>query len=116
MSVPAGRATHRGGAHERIRRTTELVPPGRVASYGQIAEITGGVSPRMVGYAMAALEPGSGVPWHRVVNARGEISLPPGRGREEQRALLEAEGVSFDERGRIDLETYGWRGPAASAP
>jgi methylated-DNA-protein-cysteine methyltransferase related protein len=66
----------------------------------------------MVGYAMAALPPGSGVPWHRVINSRGEISLAPeGDGYQVQRALLESEGVVFDERGRIDLARFGWAGP-----
>jgi hypothetical protein len=51
-----------------------------------------------------------GVPWQRVVNAQGKISLKPGKGAEQQRKLLEDEGVIFDERDRIDLEVYGWSG------
>jgi methylated-DNA-protein-cysteine methyltransferase-like protein len=86
-----------------------------VATYGQIAEVAGGVTARMVGYCLAALQPGSGVPWHRVINARGRVSLPEGRGAEEQRAMLQAEGVAVGEDGRIDLRRFGWRGPGTRA-
>jgi len=111
-SRKSGRAQ---GAHERIRSVVRLIPEGRVVTYGQVAEIAGGVTPRMVGYAMASLRPSSGVPWHRVVNASGEISLPSGAGAEEQRAMLESEGIVFDEKGRIDLEKFRWSGPGASS-
>lgn len=85
------------------------VPEGRVASYGQIARMLGNCTPRMVGYAMAALPQGSDVPWQRVINSQGKISLRAG-GRESilQRKLLEKEGVRFDKNGRIDLKVYGW--------
>jgi methylated-DNA-protein-cysteine methyltransferase-like protein len=63
--------------------------------------------PRWVGGAMAACPPD--VPWQRVINAQGKISLR--RGAEQQRELLEAEGVTFDARERIDLKFYGWSGP-----
>jgi alkylated DNA nucleotide flippase Atl1 len=70
---------------------------------GQIAEA--------VGYALAALKAGDrGVPWQRVINSQGEISLPD-EGREIQRRLLEAEGIGFDARGRIDFDRFGWDGP-----
>jgi methylated-DNA-protein-cysteine methyltransferase-like protein len=74
-----------------------------VASYGQIAELAGlDGHARQVGYALHALPPDSGVPWHRVVNAKGEISpRSAGDSHELQRMLLEAEGVEFDEKGRI---------------
>ncbi|MGE0712568.1 MAG: MGMT family protein [Planctomycetota bacterium] len=84
-----------------------LVPAGQVATYGQIARAAGlPRHARQVGYALAALEADSPVPWHRVVNARGAISLRAGA--ERQRAMLEAEGVRFDESGRVDLKRYGW--------
>jgi len=87
------------------------IPVGRVASYGQIARIAGGgVSARMVGYALAALAPGNDVPWQRVVNVQGKISLP-GFGRLRQEELLQAEGIQFDADGRIDLDRFGWNGP-----
>jgi methylated-DNA-protein-cysteine methyltransferase-like protein len=65
----------------------------------------------MVGWAMAAVPAGSDVPWHRVINARGEVSpRADGSGAERgQRWLLEREGVRFDARGRVDLDRYGWR-------
>jgi len=65
---------------------------------------------RQVGYALAALPEGSDVPWHRVLNARGEVSPRSGGAPHAriQRALLEEEGVRFDEGGRIDLARYRW--------
>lgn len=92
------------------------IPPARVASYGQIARMIpppagveakayAALSPRWVGSAMAKCP--AEVPWQRVVNSKGEISLRPGA--EEQRRLLEEEGVQFNERGRIDLKTFGWK-------
>ena len=89
------------------------IPPGQVATYGQIAEILGSPrAARTVGWALHGLPEGAGVPWQRVVNREGRISTsthPQGYG--EQRRLLEEEGVRFDERGRIDLRVYGWDGP-----
>ena len=96
-------------AYERIYRTVRRVPRGRVATYGQIAALAGASGPRQVGYALHALPEGSDVPWFRIVNARGAISLQPGLGGGSlQRALLEAEGVAFDARGRIDLARFQW--------
>jgi methylated-DNA-protein-cysteine methyltransferase related protein len=103
------------------RQVWELVraiPPGRVAAYGQIAallppppgvevESYRAFGPRWVGGALAACP--DDVPWQRVINARGEISPRPGAAR--QRELLEAEGVTFDDRGRVDFDRYGWAGP-----
>jgi methylated-DNA-protein-cysteine methyltransferase-like protein len=65
---------------------------------------------RQVGYALHALPEGSPVPWHRVVNARGAISLRalPNDGL-EQRALLEGEGVTFNDTGEIALSRYQWK-------
>jgi len=96
--------------HEMVRR----IPPGRVATYGQIAELLDWPrGARTVGWALRALKPGSGVPWHRVVNARGRISINDAA---HQRALLEAEGVAFDETGRIDLNRYRWTPTPFSDP
>jgi len=91
------------------------VPPGRVTTYGQIARMIpppGDMpqrsydvfGPRWVGGAMAACP--ADVPWQRVINSKGEISQRPGA--EEQRRLLEEEGVEFNARGRIDLARFGW--------
>ena len=98
-------------ARERIYTVIALIPAGRVATYGQIAELAGlSRQARQVGYALAALGPGNDVPWHRVVNARGEISLRSRDGAEaRQRALLEREGVCFDDKGRIALSRFRWQ-------
>ena len=105
------------GRWERVWAVVRRIPHGRVATYGQVAALAGFVGQaRQVGYALHAL-PGEGfAPWHRVVNARGAISLPPGGGADvTQRLRLEREGVRFDARGRIDLERYGWRLGAGAA-
>ena len=93
---------------ETIYRAVRKVPRGRVASYGQIAELAGLEGhARQVGYALHALPDGSGVPWHRVINAKGEISpRSAGDSHELQRMLLEAEGVKFDERGRVERRYF----------
>lgn len=92
------------------------VPRGRVATYGQIAELAGLEGhARQVGYALHNLPAKSNVPWHRVVNAKGEISARTGGDSHElQRLLLEAEGVEFDVRGRMDLKRYRWERVAKS--
>lgn len=78
-----------------------------MTTYGAVARRLGGCNPRVVGNAMAGLPAGAGVPWHRVVNAQGRISVPGATGA-RQRELLEAEGIEFDTRGRIDFARYGW--------
>lgn len=101
------------------------VPRGRVVTFGQIAAMIPPpegidppayerIAPRWVGYAMNAVsgpdEPT--VPWHRVINSKGGISLPEGsRGALLQRARLEAEGVRFSARGLVDFDVCGWDGP-----
>ena len=96
----------------RIYAVVRQIPAGKVATYGQIASIVGGCTARMVGYAMAAVnEPD--VPWQRVVNAQGKISArADGGGAVEQRVRLEAEGVPFDENGRMPLNRIRWYGPS----
>ena len=98
--------------YQRICLVAQQIPPGRVATYGQIAAIAGGCTARMVGYTMAGLPPGSTVPWQRVVNAQGKIS-PRGNQQSEvrQHSLLEAEGIRFSVEGRIDLKRFQWSGP-----
>ncbi|MEN8181913.1 MAG: MGMT family protein [Myxococcota bacterium] len=87
------------------------IPRGRVATYGQVAELAGiPRHARQVGYALHALEWGTRVPWHRVLNARGEVSLRRAPGGDAlQRELLMREGVAFDTAGRVDLERVRWR-------
>jgi methylated-DNA-protein-cysteine methyltransferase-like protein len=99
-------------AYERIYAVVRSIPAGRVATYGQVAAIVGNCTARMVGYALAAVPPGSNVPWQRVINAQGKISLrADSAGHERQRQLLEAEGVQFDGQGKIALRRYRWAGP-----
>lgn len=93
--------------HEKIRDVVRQVPPGCVTTYGAVARRVGTCTARQVGYAMAALPDGSGVPWHRVINSQGRISLPGETGA-RQRALLEQEGIMFSETDRVDLASFGW--------
>lgn len=98
-------------SYHRIYAVVRRIPRGRVASYGQVAELAGlGGHARQVGYALHALDPDTAVPWHRVLNARGAISArsEPG-GDRVQRQLLEREGVRFDAAGRVDLDRFRWR-------
>ncbi len=107
--------------YEKIYRVIARIPRGHVATYGQVAALAGLPGhARQVGTALGVLPDDATVPWQRVVNARGEVSLRAGSGglkiREGfQRHLLEEEGVSFGERGRIDLDRFGWD-PLAAPP
>jgi methylated-DNA-protein-cysteine methyltransferase-like protein len=97
---------------ERIYAQVRKVPRGKVATYGQIASLAGlDGQARQVGYAMAALPSHSAVPWHRVINAQGRVSMRregPG-GSIIQRQMLEREGVMFDGGGRVALARFGWK-------
>lgn len=87
------------------------IPAGRVTTYGAVAAEAGRPGrARQVGYAMAALSSVHDVPWHRVINAKGEVSARAGGSAFEQiqRTLLEAEGIAFDAHGRVDLDRFGW--------
>lgn len=97
--------------HQRVIALIKKIPKGSVATYGQIAALAG--SPRAARQVVRALHSSSqkeGLPWHRVVNIKGRISLPHGAGYEEQQARLESEGVVFDRHGTIDLDTFLWSG------
>lgn len=98
-------------SYTRIYRVVARIPRGRVATYGQIAELAGMPrAARQVGYALAALRADwSDIPWHRVLNARGEVSARSEPGFEDlQRTLLEREGVRFNAQGRIDFAKVLW--------
>lgn len=107
--------------NHKIWALVRQIPPGKVSTYGQIAALIGpppgmdpksylAFGPRWVGGAMADCP--QDVPWQRVINAQGKVSLRPGGGGSQQRELLEAEGVMFDDRDRVDLKTYAWTGPS----
>lgn len=96
-----------GSPAERVWRVVASIPAGRVATYGQIAELAGlPRGARRVGRVLAALPADSRLPWHRVINAAGRISLPGAVGA-RQRRLLREEGVRL-RGGRVDLRRYGW--------
>ena len=103
-------------SYRRIYAVVRRIPRGRVATYGQVAALAGLPGhARQVGYALHALEDGSGLPWQRVINARGEVSPRAEPFYEPlQRAMLEDEGVVFDARGRVDLRRYRWDPKRAS--
>ena len=103
---------HGDSVYDEIYAWVRRVPEGKVATYGQVAGLVGRCSARQVGYAMAALQDGAEVPWHRVINSRGRISLRTGsEGHRLQRILLEAEGVVFSADDTIDLVVYRWIAP-----
>ena len=96
--------------YARIYEVVRRIPRGRVATYGQVAELAGLAGhARQVGYALHALPDGTTVPWHRVLNARGTLCLRRSAGQITQRIRLEREGVRFDAGGRIQLERLRWR-------
>lgn len=103
-----------GNSYARIYAVVRRIPAGRVATYGQVAALAGLAGrARQVGYALHALPEGSQVPWHRVINARGEVSPRAEPGWEGfQRFLLEEEGVAFDLAGAVDLERFLWQSAA----
>jgi methylated-DNA-protein-cysteine methyltransferase-like protein len=100
------------GFFEQVYQLVRQVPPGKVTSYGSIARMLGHPrAARTVGWALHSLPGGSDVPWHRVVNSQGRISIGgPEHGADLQRVLLEAEGVTFDESGTVEWERFGWAG------
>jgi methylated-DNA-protein-cysteine methyltransferase-like protein len=105
---------------EKVWEITRQIPAGKVATYGQIAAMIpppegmnlkeyDAFAPRWVGGAMAACP--QDVPWQRVINSQGKISLRKEGDQDTQRQLLEAEGVVFDARQKVDLKIYRWSGP-----
>ncbi len=108
-----------------VWKIVQQIPPGKVSTYGQVASMIPppeGVLPpqydrlgsRWVGTAMRATPPGQGIPWQRVINSQGKISLPVGsRAAVEQRERLEAEGVIFSPSDKVNFEVVGWDGPEA---
>jgi methylated-DNA-protein-cysteine methyltransferase-like protein len=106
--------------HQIVWQIVRQIPPGQVSTYGRIAGLIPPIhgiseqaysirSARLVGGAMAACP--SNVPWQRVINSQGKVSLRKGGGGAEQRTRLEDEGIEFDEKDRVDLKRYLWPGP-----
>lgn len=101
----------------RVWHAVSLIPRGQLATYGQIAELIGAYGcARQVGWALRRLSLPSSVPWHRVVNARGRISMRLSREGSDwiQRELLIEEGVPVDAEGRLPLRQHLWRPDAMS--
>jgi methylated-DNA-protein-cysteine methyltransferase-like protein len=97
---------------QRVMEVVVQIPPGQLATYGQIAELIGAWgAARQVGWALRRLPLPSPIPWHRVVNTHGCISLSPAREGSDwiQAELLRAEGIAVDERGRLPLARHRWR-------
>jgi methylated-DNA-protein-cysteine methyltransferase-like protein len=106
------RGERQAGFDARVFAVVALIPAGRLATYGQIAELIGAWGcARHVGWALRRLPLPTTVPWHRVVNARGCISFNPSREGSDwmQRELLIAEGIAVDQRGRLDLARHRWQ-------
>jgi methylated-DNA-protein-cysteine methyltransferase-like protein len=102
---------------DQVYAVVRQIPPGKVASYGQIAALLGHPrAARTVGWALAALRENDepDVPWQRVINSQGRVSIRNlEHAPEEQQMLLEAEGVAFNERGFTNWKRYGWDGLSA---
>ena len=100
--------------YQQIYDVVRKIPPGKVLTYGQVAELAGLYGKaRLVGYALFKVELASDLPWQRVVNAKGEISYSEARcgGDYLQKNLLSQEGIEFKEEHRIDLKKYRWQPP-----
>ena len=99
--------------YNRIYDMVSQIPKGQVATYGQIADLANlAGKARLVGYALYQIDVAtSHVPWHRVINAKGQISYSPLRRGADylQRALLEQEGIKFNPEDKIDLRQYLWK-------
>ncbi|MEB3355122.1 MAG: MGMT family protein [Synechococcales bacterium] len=101
--------------YDAIYAVVRQIPFGKVATYGQVADLADLPGhARLVGYALFRVDLGDiDVPWHRVINAKGEVSYSPLRrgGDYLQRSLLEAEGILFSPEGKISLREYLWHPP-----
>ncbi len=96
--------------YERAKKVIKQIPCGKVATYGQIAFYAGSArAARQVVWVLHSSSKRDNLPWHRVINGKGKISLKPGLGYELQKSLLEAEGIAFDEADQIDLNHCGFR-------
>ena len=94
-----------------FRSVVRHIPYGQVATYGQVAELAGLIGkPRVVGYALYRVTDGDEIPWHRVVNAKGEVSHSVHRNGNDylQQSLLADEGIEFNAKGKLDLTKYRW--------
>jgi methylated-DNA-protein-cysteine methyltransferase-like protein len=102
------------------RKVIEIIksiPEGNVCTYGRIAAMAGQPNgARQVTRIIHSMSRKHDLPWHRVINARGHISLPKFNGYDEQKARLRQEGIEFDANDRVDLATYLWNDVRGSSP
>ena len=92
-----------------VKHLVKNIPRGKVCTYGFIAAAAGNPrAARQVAWILHAASQKEGLPWHRVINRNGKISLPPHRGYELQKQLLKAEGVVFDLNDKIAFERFLW--------
>ncbi len=100
-------------ARERILRVIHMIPPGRVCTYGRVATLAALRKSwaRVVGNIVGSLPADTRLPWHRIINSQGRLSMRPGPGYAEQIGRLEAEAVVVTAGGRVDLQKYGWPQP-----
>ena len=99
-------------SYERIYAVVRKIPKGRVTTYGTVARLAGlAGQARLVGYALHALNGATGLPWHRVINAQGKLSLARGGAGAglTQRRRLEREGIPVDAADRVSLKRFGWK-------
>ena len=95
---------------EHVIKTIRKIPRGKVATYGQIAALVGNPrAARQVAWILHSSSDKHRLPWHRVINRNGKISLPRRGGYEVQRALLVQEKIVFDKNDRVDLAKFQWR-------
>ena len=93
----------------RIYATIDSIPKGRVSTYGRIAEEAGiPRGARQVAAALRNLPQGRNIPWYRVINSSGKVSIPSESGAKRQTELLKAEGIPFSASGRVNLKSYAW--------
>ena len=111
LSIYVHLVLQKANSYIKIYNVVARIPRGKVATYGQIAILSGlGSQARLVGYALNKIPENSNLPWHRVVNREGKISYSPHRQEcsQLQRDLLEAEGVSFDTVNKIQMKIFQW--------
>ena len=96
---------------QRLWQVINAIPRGRVCSYGEVAKLAGlGRGARQTAWALRGLPRDTRIPWHRVINSQGRISMPEGSsGHREQRKRLLAEGVQFSPSGKVPREFFAWR-------
>ena len=95
---------------KQVIRIISSIPSGKVLSYGRVATMAGAPrGARQVARILHSMSRKHDLPWHRVINVKGEISLPKYGGYDEQKARLQHEGVEFDNKDRVDLDKYLWK-------